>query len=576
MDGDAMKTRKKNISFRSRLILFIGLMVLLTNLSIGLLVYRSAQYQLTESNKVMLKNSVRLVNDLIADKQKAVDNGIMSRKSAQESIKQIILGPMADDGTRPLNTNIDLGTNGYIFVLDSQGIEIAHPVIEGQSSWHITDRLDPDFYVTRSIISKAVNGGGFTFYNWELPHTDKIAPKLAYAELSEEWGWIVSASIYLEDFNQNTDDIFQLLIISVLTTFFFAFVGIVFFSNATSKPINKLIQTMENVTAGNMDIPLNETTLDEIGQLNDAFIEMLHRLNSETTIRQDTQEQLHQLNNQLESLVEERTKELETSLAELSHTQNQLVESERLAALGTLVAGITHEVNTPLGIGVTAVSHLNLINDRALEQLNQNQMSAKDLKNYFIKVDENIQILYHNLERASELINSFKQVAVDQNAIVLMTFNVNDYLKKILLSLKHEYKRTQHKIDIICNDQLHIYTYPGAISQILTNLIMNSLIHGFEHMKKGHIEIHFDEIGDFYHLVYKDNGKGIAKEHLSKIFEPFFTTKRNTGGSGLGLHIIYTIVTQQLNGSITIESDVNHGIEVLIRFPVLKRGEENE
>jgi len=157
-----------------------------------------------------------------------------------------------------------------------------------------------------------------------------------------------------------------------------------------------------------------------------------------------------------------------------------------------------------------------------------------------------------------------------------MYFNVSDYINKILLSLKHEYKRTDHKIDLICNKNLMIYTYPGALSQILTNLMMNSLIHAFERIKKGHIEIQFDAIDDYYHLTYKDNGKGISKEDLGKIFEPFFTTKRETGGSGLGLHIIYTIVTQQLNGTISIDSTVNKGIKVLIRFPILKRGETNE
>lgn len=571
-----MKQHSNYISIQTRLIIFIGLMVLITNLVIGFFVYRSAEYQLSESNKVMLKNSVRIVIDLIDAKQKEVELGIVSEKTAQESIKEIILGPMTEEGIRPLNTNIDLGENGYISVLNSQGLEIAHPFIEGQSSWHITDKLDPDFYISRTIISKATEGGGFTYYNWELPHTDVITPKLTYSEYSNHWGWIVCSSIYLDDFSESSNNILRLLVISILITFVFAFIGIFLFSNVTIKPIHSLINAMEKVSAGNINPPALKEQHNEIGLLNDSFTNMLKRLHSETNIRYETQEQLENLNNQLESLVEERTKELEDSIAELTETQHQLVESERLAALGTLVAGIAHEVNTPLGIGVTAVSHLNLINDKALDKLHKSEMSVEDLKNYFIKVDENIQILYHNLDRASELVNSFKQVAVDQNAIALMTFNINDYIKKILLSLKHEYKRTKHKIDIFCNEQLYIYTYPGALSQILTNLIMNSLIHGFEDVEYGHIEIHFDQFEDSYQLIYKDDGKGISKDNLGKIFEPFFTTKRNKGGSGLGLHIIYTIVTQQLGGNININSDVNQGIEILIRFPVLKRGEDNE
>ncbi len=571
-----MKKNKNFISLRTRLILFIGIMVLITNLVIGYFIYKSSQYQLTESNKILLKNSVRVVLDLIDDKVADIDAGNLSQNRAQESVKEFILGPLSPDGTRPLNKNINLGTNGYIFIIDSQGLELAHPVIEGQSSWYITDKLNPNFYISRNLISKAINGGGFTYYNWELPHSTEIRSKLAYSEIANHWGWIVCASIYEDDFNESSKNVLQLLITSVIITFSFAFIGIVIFSNETLKPIKQLNIVMKAISSGNMTVPLLKDTNNEIGLLNASFINMLNRLNEEKHIRQETQKELEALNNQLESLVEERTKALESSLKTLTDTQNQLVESERLAALGTLVAGITHEVNTPLGIGVTAVSHLNLINDRALDQLNQNEMSVEDLKNYFIKVDENIQILYHNLERASELVNSFKQVAVDQNAVALMTFNINDYIKKILLSLKHEYKRKQHQIDIICNEQLFIHTYPGAISQIITNLIMNSLIHGFEHIERGHIQIQFEELSGYYHLVYKDNGKGITKENLTKIFEPFFTTKRHNGGSGLGLHIIYTIVTQQLNGTITIESNINQGVDILVRFPILKRGEDNE
>lgn len=575
MDGEAMKN-SRFMSLRTRIILFFAITVLFTNLFVGFFSYRIAEQQLSESTKILLKNSAKTVIDLIKTQNADVEAGYIPLELAQESVKEFILGPLQADGTRPLNTNIDLGKNGYIFIIDSQGLEVAHPVIEGENSWYITDRVDSDFYITRSIISKAVNGGGFTYYNWELPHSDEITSKLAYGELSEEWGWIVCASIYLDDFSEGREVVFRLLALTTSMMFLFAFLGILLFSNAYIRPMRELADAIENISDYNYNIPDIKHSSDEIGLLYNAFVDMLQRLNKEQAIREATEEELKTLNNQLEALVEERTEALESSLEELSQAKNHLVESERLAALGTLVAGIAHEVNTPLGVGVTTVSHLSFINDKALNQLSQNNMSAQDLKSYFIKVDENIAILHHNLERAAELVNSFKQVAVDQTAVALMNFNVYAYFNKILLSLKHEYKRTNHKIDIICDESLYVYTYPGALSQIVTNLIMNSLIHGFEHKKNGHIEIYFDDLGNAYQLIYKDNGKGIAKSDLGKIFEPFFTTKRSAGGSGLGLHIIYTIVTQQLNGSINIESEINQGIEVLIRFPKLKRGEEDE
>lgn len=564
------------VSLRTRIILFFVITVLFTNLFVSFFSYRSAEQQLSESTKIMLKNSTKTVIDLIETRNADVEAGYMPLELAQESVKEFILGPLQKDGTRPLNTNIDLGKNGYIFIIDSQGLEVAHPVIEGHNTWYITDRVDSYFYITRSIISKAVNGGGFTYYNWTIPHSNEISSKLTYAELSEEWGWIVCSSIYLDDFSEASDVVFRLLTLTTSIMFLFAFVGILLFSNVSIRPMRELVNAIENISDYNYNIPDIRRSSDEIGLLYNAFVNMLERLNKEHNIREATEVELKTLNNQLEELVKERTEALESSLEELSQAKNHLVESERLAALGTLVTGIAHEVNTPLGVGVTTVSHLSLINDRALHRLSQNNMSAQDLKDYFIKVDENISILQHNLERAAELVNSFKQVAVDQTAVALMKFNVSTYFKKIILSLKHEYKRTNHKIDIICDESLYIYTYPGALSQIMTNLIMNSLIHGFEHKKNGQIEIYFEDLGKTYQLIYKDNGKGIGKSDLGKIFEPFFTTKRSAGGSGLGFHIIYTIVTQQLNGSINIESEIDQGIEVLIRFPKLKRGEEDE
>ncbi|MBN2897694.1 MAG: cache domain-containing protein [Clostridia bacterium] len=570
-----MDKKLNNTSLRTRLIIFFAVMVLITNVFIGFFAFRSAKFQLTESTKVMLQNSTRVVLDLIENKNKDVIAGYITQEEAEESVKQFILGPMREDGTRPVNTNINLGKNGYIFIMDSQGIEVAHPCIEGQNAWHITDRIDKDFYISHAIIAKA-SEGGFTYYNWELPYSDEVSEKLVYGEFSNSWDWVICSSIYLDDFSEGAHMVLRLLLLSTIPMFVFAFLGILLFTNAALRPIRELAYAMENVNANNNILPDIKYSNDEIGLLSRTFVDMLDRLNHKRDMLIQARSELKDANNRLEALVEERTRKLEDSLEELLEAQQHLIESERLATLGNLVAGIIHEVNTPLGIGVTTVSHLNKLNTQALRQLSDNEMTAEDLKKFFLNVDESITILQHNLDRAAELINSFKQVAVNQTAIVATQFNVYDYFKKILLSLKHEYKRTHHEINIVCDEAILIYTYPGALSQILTNLIMNSLIHGFEGIDKGHIIIKFEVINDTYHLTYSDDGVGISKENLGKIFEPFFTTKRSSGGSGLGLHIIYTVATQQLGGTINIESDVNQGIEVLIRFPKMKRGGEDE
>jgi len=173
-----------------------------------------------------------------------------------------------------------------------------------------------------------------------------------------------------------------------------------------------------------------------------------------------------------------------------------------------------------------------------------------------------------NLVRAPDLIKSFKQVAVDQSNDEKRKILVKEYLDEILLSLRPRLKRTKHKIIINCDEMLEIFTYPGFLSQIITNFIMNSLIHAFNDDEAGEIVIDFLLENDILKFIYIDNGKGIPVEHLGKIYEPFFTTKRNEGGTGLGLNIIYNIVTQKLGGTIECESEVGKYTKFTVKIPL--------
>lgn len=276
----------------------------------------------------------------------------------------------------------------------------------------------------------------------------------------------------------------------------------------------------------------------------------------------------------LEDKVQERTlalemqkQELSNTLQKLQSTQQQLVESEKMAALGNLVAGVAHEINTPLGIAVTAASKLRTLS-LDLQQLYHNQqMKRSDLEQYLNSALQGTDFVLNNLSHAHELIQGFKQVAVDQSTEQKRLFELCSYLDEILLSLHPKLKRTQHNVIIRCQHPIELYSYPSAFYQIISNLIMNSLIHAFNNKNSGKITLKLQLEQDILLLIYQDNGKGIAEQHIKNIFDPFFTTNRQDGGCGLGLHIVYNLVTHKLNGKIQCHSTINQGVTFTMRLP---------
>ncbi|MEG4807081.1 ATP-binding sensor histidine kinase [Microcoleus sp. F8-D3] len=276
---------------------------------------------------------------------------------------------------------------------------------------------------------------------------------------------------------------------------------------------------------------------------------------------------LHQFNQNLENLVQQRTSELSQTLEDLKSAQNKLVESEKMAALGGLVAGVAHEINTPIGIGITAASLLAEKATKFFEVYSNGQIKRSELEKFLDTAMQSSNMILSNLNRAADLIHSFKEVAVDQSSELKRTFNLKNYLEEILISLSAKLKRTKHKIEIRCDENIVVDSYPGALCQIVTNLVLNSLIHAYDGEDEGVLAFDFKLEGDRLVFEYADNGKGIDPENLSKIFEPFFTTKRGQGGTGLGLHIIYNLVTQKLKGTISCTSQVNKGTKFMIEFP---------
>lgn len=297
---------------------------------------------------------------------------------------------------------------------------------------------------------------------------------------------------------------------------------------------------------------------------------------------QERQVQLEETNQKKESLskrvifdleesrdiLAQRTIELSETLAKLEATQEQLIESEKMAALGNLVAGVAHEINTPVGNSVTAASTLAEETTSFAASVVAGQLKRSTLNNYLDLATEASEIILSNLQRAGELIQSFKQVAVDRTSLEKRTFALKPYLSEILITLEPQLKKTPHQVTVIGDDTILINSYPGAFAQIITNLVTNSLTHAYPTNQSGYLQLDVRQQSQQIIIQYRDDGCGIRAQHLDNIFEPFFTTNREGGGSGLGMHIVYNLVTQKLQGTIKVASQVNLGTIFTITLPL--------
>ncbi|MES2151781.1 MAG: GAF domain-containing sensor histidine kinase [Pseudomonadota bacterium] len=269
--------------------------------------------------------------------------------------------------------------------------------------------------------------------------------------------------------------------------------------------------------------------------------------------------------------LEQQNAALESALHSLQEAQSELVRQEKLASLGRLVAGVAHEINTPLGICVTATSHLVQELKLTREELEAGEMTEDSLQQFFEIIDQSLRIMTTNTQRAAALVRSFKQVAVDQSSDDIRGFRLKNYLDEVLLSLQPKLKGRPVQVEVECLHEIQMESFPGAVSQIVTNLVMNSLVHGFEHGQAGRIRMAARLEDEMVVFEYSDDGAGMDGEMLAKLFDPFFTTKRGQGGSGLGAHILYNLVTGPLAGSVRVESAPGKGLRYYLRFPRSRR-----
>ncbi len=327
-----------------------------------------------------------------------------------------------------------------------------------------------------------------------------------------------------------------------------------------ARPLQAFQEATEQLANGDFTVQLDTSRQDELGRLANSF----KRMAGELKVRE---ENLATSNQQLSQEVVER-KQIEVELLE-ARDLTEVANREKMASLGRLVAGFAHELNTPIGVALGSASALQREAQTIRHLLAQEEVDVDELLAAVTSVENGFTLTLSNLERASNLVTSFKRTAVDQTSGEMRVFRVLEVIEDTINLLHTHFKQTSIQIQVTCPHELKVNSLPGALEQILTNLLMNSLIHGFEEgQRAGQIQIVVQRQENRLHLEYSDNGKGIASEHLPKIFEPFFTTHRAHGGSGLGMYICYNLVTTQLQGTLSCESVLGQGVKFIIIFPV--------
>lgn len=258
-------------------------------------------------------------------------------------------------------------------------------------------------------------------------------------------------------------------------------------------------------------------------------------------------------NSRIEDLVREQDK--------------QLQQAEKLAAIGDMVGEFTHEINSPVGVAVTAASHLQQQIKILAGLFETGQLRESDFSRFLETCEESVEMVGENLQRAIRLIESFKRVTVDQCSERVVRFDLRACLGDIILSMQPKLRRTRHRLLLHCDDGLFICSYPGVFAQILINLINNSLLHGLVEGVAGEMEIRAELNADELLLSFRDNGKGVAEDQQARIFEKYYSTRPDKGGSGLGLHIVRTLVQDRLGGDIRCHSLPEQGCRFEIRIP---------
>lgn len=347
----------------------------------------------------------------------------------------------------------------------------------------------------------------------------------------------------------------RIAIASVLTLFVAVLIGLAI-ARSIVHPLRALMGAMHAIVSGQYGETVRDTDAhDEIGEMARA-VEVFR----ENAIAK----------RQAELELKAAKENAETALRELQETQQSLIEAEKLAALGGLVAGVAHEVNNPIGISLTVASSFARRADQFLEEVRGGSVRKSRLDEFIGSSQEAAKQLVANLNRAADLIQAFKQVAVDRSHAERRVFELGEATEQIVASLLPALKRSSISFEVDIGEEITMDSYPGPYGQVLTNLALNALAHAFPDRQEGSMRLAIRRSGvDHVEIAFSDDGIGMSEEVQRRAFEPFFTTRRGQGGTGLGLHIVFNIVTRRLGGRLRLDSAPGRGTTLWIRLPLI-------
>lgn len=410
--------RSKLGSVRFKLIM-MAIVLLIPGVVIGLISFNVAKYQLNEQGKVILKNSVKSVIQLISEKQEYVDKGILTLEEAQEQVKVFMLGKKNSDGTRTINKNIDLGENGYLLAYTQDGVEAVHPSLEGKSVWDVKDKKK-GFFLVQEQIKIGNNGGGFLEYSWTLPGSEKIASKITYQETDPNWNWVISSGTYMNDFNKGASVILKILIFTYAIVLALSAVFVFMFAKHISTPIKLIANTASEIASGNLNISnLEIKNNDETKILSNAFNHMVKNIQVIIEDIKNSSATVFSSSKSLADISEETTRSMNgikqnvneivsSSVMQTEEIQNGFEKITKLATEIELISEFTNEIgklsnttNSQVQLGLITITEL-------IDKNNKNNAVIKDMEqiiNSIAASSENIGSITNVIKNISEQTN---------------------------------------------------------------------------------------------------------------------------------------------------------------------------